>query len=109
MTANNANDRSYEIARTIFRQLAGSQRRLIAAVGAKDFVVLPDGIQFRIMRNAAKINHVSIRLHANDTYRLEFGTVRGVNYRQRELFTDVHVEQLRRLFETTTGLYLTIL
>ncbi len=103
-----AEDRQ-EIARTILNQLAGSQRRLIAAVGAKDFWILDNGITFRIMQNAGKVRQVRITLSADDTYCMEFGNIRGLDYKVRKSFEGLHADQLQPVFEQTTELYLTIL
>lgn len=51
-----------EVARTILNQLAGSQRHLTAAVDAKDFLALENGVAFRIMANAGKVRQVRITL-----------------------------------------------
>lgn len=107
MTAT-AEDRQ-EIARAILNQLAGSQQRLIAAVGAKDFWILDNGITFRIMRNAGKVREVRIILSSDDTYCMEFGNIRGMEWKVRNSFEGLHAEQLKPVFEQTTELYLTIL
>ncbi|WP_255799814.1 hypothetical protein [Mycobacteroides abscessus] len=105
----------YDIAATILMQLApGSTngelaaRQLNKTIGAHSFLILGDGVSFQIMRNPAKLTHVSFTLTPADTYRVRFGTLKGVDYTDRKVFDDVHVEQLREIFETTTGLFLTI-
>lgn len=105
-----------EIAETILMQLAGGQcgtgnaaaARLKATVGAKEFLILPDGVSFQLMKNPARITHVSIRLTANDTYTVKFGRLRGLDYKDRSIHEGVHCDQLRSIFETNTELYLTI-
>ncbi|WP_255786110.1 hypothetical protein [Mycobacteroides abscessus] len=105
----------YDIAATILMQLAPGATsgnlaalRLNKTVGARGFLILGDGVSFQIMRNPAKLTHVSITLTPADTYRVRFGTLKGVDYNDRKVFDDVHVEQLRETFESTTGLFLTI-
>lgn len=107
-TAYTAEERQ-QIARTILNQLAGSQRRLIAAVAAKDFLVLENGIAFRIMANAGKVRQVRILLSGDDTYSMEFGNVRGLEFKVRKSYEGLHSDQLQPVFEQTTELYLTIL
>lgn len=98
-----------QIARTILDQLAGSQQRLRAAVDAKDFVVLESGVAFRIMANAGKVREVRITLAGDDTYSMEFGNIRGLEFKVRKTFEGLHADQLQPVFEQTTELYLTIL
>ncbi|MFI9507220.1 hypothetical protein [Nocardia sp. NPDC052566] len=95
-------------ARTILEQLAGSQRRLIAMVGARDFLVLENGVAFRIMANAAKARNVRITLSGDDTYCMEFGNIRGLEFKVRRSFEGLYFDQLREIFEQTTELYLSL-
>ncbi|MEV0247938.1 hypothetical protein AB0H76_15200 [Nocardia sp. NPDC050712] len=109
MTTTYTTDERQVIARTIIEQLAGSQRRLVAVVAAKDFLVLENGVAFTIMANAGKVRTVRILLADDDTYSMEFGNIRGFEFKVRKSFEGLHVDQLRGVFEQTTELYLTIL
>ena len=43
-----------------------------------------------------------------DTYSLEFGKIHGMNYRVIETLSGVYAEDLKRIFEAETGLYLSL-
>jgi hypothetical protein len=97
-----------EVAQTILKQMGGTGK-LAAMVGAKDFIAYPNGVAFKFMDpGAGKPNYVKIVLNASDTYDLEFGRLRGMNYKVIKTADDVYVESLRSLFERTTGLYLSL-
>ena len=85
----------------LIKQLGGS--RFIAMTGAKDFVVGPKGVTFKIGKNSKSISHVRIDLE-NDLYNVEFLLVRGTNIRVKSNFKHVYFDQLRDLFEKETGL-----
>ena len=85
----------------LIKQLGGS--RFIAMTGAKDFVVGPKGVTFKIGKNSKSISHVRIDLES-DLYNVEFLLVRGTNIRVKSYFKHVYFDQLRDLFEKETGL-----
>jgi len=99
-----------EQADTIIAQLGG-YRRLAMMTGAKNFVYGGTDndeayIQFRIGRNAKRINLVKITLNADDTYAMEFmwATVNAITVKAE--FSGVYNDTLKKIFESTTGLYL---
>ena len=99
---------SKEVANTILQQLGG--RRLIAMTGAKDFITHNDqcgGLSFRIPQmTGIKVNYVKVILNGMDLYDVEFGRIRGNNYKVLSSFTDIYAEDLIELVEKETGLFL---
>lgn len=97
-----------EVAQTILKQMGGTGK-LAAMIGAKDFIAHPNGVAFKFMDpGAGKPNYVKIILNARDTYDVEFGRLRGMNYKVIKSFEDIYNDSLRSLFERTTGLYLSL-
>ena len=95
-----------EIANTILKQMGGTGR-LNAMTGAKDFVAIDNGVQFKIGRNSKSINTIVIRLNGRDLYDVEFGRVRKYEYKVVNKYDDVYNDMLKDLFEENTGMYLT--
>jgi hypothetical protein len=99
-----------QIANTILQQLGGAGRLKMMA-GCKDFVAIDAGVQFGIGKNAAGINKAIIKLRADDTYDVEFGTARMVKFEYRYTVKDktegAYADMLKSLFERATGMYLT--
>ena len=98
-----------EIAQTIISQLGGG--KLVAMTGAKNFVAIENGVQFKIGRNAKSINTVIVRLNSMDTYDIEYGRVakkKGVpTYTVKTTELNIYNDMLKESFESNTGMYLT--
>ena len=97
---------SMAIAETILRQMGGTGR-LSVMVGAYQFVALEDGVKFRF-KGSKKANLVMVKLTARDTYDVEFFKMAKFDYKQIAVVEDVYADQLRRVFEQMTGLYLSL-
>ena len=97
-------------AETILNQLGGT-RRLAMMTGAKSFSFGSDNgntyVQFRVGRNAKKINLVKITLNGSDTYTTEFmwATTKAITVKSE--FAGVYNDMLQEIFESSTGMYLT--
>jgi hypothetical protein len=92
-------------AQTILQQLGGNS--FVAMTGARHLCARPDGLVFKLPSNFAKdgINAVKITLdYAVDLYNVEFGRLRGVNYKEKSIHLGVYAEQLAPLFSEETGL-----
>ncbi len=90
----------------ILNQLGGTSR-LIAMLGAYNFIRsdADQYVAFKIKaKSPAKINYIRINLNSMDTYDIEFGYIRGLNYTVRENLSNVYAEDLIRLCEETTQL-----
>lgn len=98
------------IATTILEQLGGAGR-LVAMMGARNFLDLGDGLQFKLGRGAAnKATHLTITLTADDLYTVRFQRVakRGLEISEKGTTEGVYADQIRGLIERETGMYLSI-
>ena len=97
------------VASTIVQQLGHSTGRMSAMIGAHTFTAGAYTLTFKFKARAKNgANCCKITLDASDTYHVEFLSLRGVSVRTKGDFTDVYAENLKRLFETETGLYLSL-
>ena len=96
------------IAKTILQQMGGTGR-ICAMTGAKRFVDHGDGVSFRFPNKAAgRPNHVKITLNGSDLYDVRFIRIRGTNFKTTQELSGVYCDMLKELFETQTGLYLSL-
>jgi hypothetical protein len=100
--------RNQEIAQTILSQIGG-QRRLVLMTGAKQFVAIESGLQFKIGGGAKDgINCVRVTLTPMDEYNVEFLRVRGMTCKTVAKHEGAHAEDLAPLFSKQTGFTLAI-
>jgi hypothetical protein len=96
------------VAKTIIQQMGG-QGRLVAMLGAYNFVGSENSVAFRFKCRAHNgANGLYIRLDPSDTYTVEFISCRGMSRKVKGSFQDIYAEDLRSLFEGQTGLYLSL-
>ncbi len=94
-----------EVGKTILQQLGGA--RIAIFLGVKHFVGVPNGLQFRwTARGKESIQAVRVTLEPSDTYKVEFFGRYVADTTPKKIFSDVYAEDLMRIFEQTTGLYL---
>lgn len=98
---------SHEVATEILKQLGG-MNKLIAMIGAKNFVSDKNSIQFQLARQANKINIIKIQLESDDTYTLKFYKVKGFNTDLIKQIDRIMVDRLKPLIEKETGLRLAL-
>tara|TARA_R110002167_G_scaffold251860_1_gene458126 strand:+ start:53 stop:364 length:312 start_codon:yes stop_codon:yes gene_type:complete len=93
-----------EIAQTIKDQLGG--RIFSVMTGAKNFIALNGGgLSFKVGRNCKGVNRVSVLYDtASDLYGVEFGRLRGSQYKVLTKIDGVYCDQLQSVFTTHTGL-----
>lgn len=94
-----------QAANIILNQLGGN--KFIAMTGAKDLVNLSGkGLQFKLPARFAKdgINCVRITLNDSDRYDIEYGKVRGLDYKVLNESSDIYADALRANFKEVTGL-----
>ena len=101
----------------ILRQLGG---RLVSMVGANTFISYKaegdgnygegrGGVSFKFPNKGRGVpNYMKIILNENDLYDITFGRTRGMSFKVIKEFDNVQASQLKRLFEKTTGLYLSM-
>ncbi len=94
------------VADTILKQMGGTGR-ITAMTGAHSFVAMEGGVKFKF-RGSTKANLVTVRLTPRDTYTVEFFKARGIAASPIAIVEDVYADQLRRVFEQFTGLYLSL-
>jgi len=85
--------------------------RLSAMVGGKNFVKSDEEnfVAFKFSAKAKnKSNYCKITLNAMDTYDVEFGYIRGMNYTVRSVTEGLYDDMLKDHFETETSLYLSL-
>lgn len=97
--------RNQEIAKTILSQMGGN--RFIVMTGAKYFVAIENGLQFKLpARFAIKgINCIQIILAPSDTYTMKFLKISGVNTKEVEEIEGLFFDQIQSTFTEQTGLY----
>lgn len=105
---------NYEMATTTLNQLTNSINggaRLSVMIGAKNFIRDEENytIGFRFAAKARnKANYCRIKLNSMDLYDVEFISIRGVNVKTISTHNDLYADMLKSLFETETGLYLSL-
>ena len=55
-----------------------------------------------------KANYCRIKLNGSDLYDVEFIRIRGVNFKTVSTHNDLYADMLKSVFETETGLYLSL-
>jgi len=102
-----------EIANTIIRQMGGGGK-LKAMTGAKDMLALESGVQFKFMLSKTA-NKVIIDYTPDDLYNMTFYKVGRLNKKTWDIpakeiakFEGIYNDQLKPIFEETTGLYLSL-
>lgn len=89
------------VGQTILNQLGAN--KFTAMTGAKRFVWLSNGVQFDIPV-ANKINRVTVRLTPTDEYDVEFGYMRGMDYKVVKKVDGIQAAELQNTFTNATGL-----
>jgi len=92
-------------ANTLLQQLGGN--KFIAMTGAKDLMVdkKSKSLHMKIGRNSKGINHVKITYMPDDTYTMDFGRIRKMDYKVIRSIKNVYAEALQDVFTEVTGMY----
>lgn len=104
-------NRNVQIANEIIRQMGGTGR-IAAMTGAKNFVAIENGVQFKIGKNSKSINTVKITLNAMDLYDVEYSRVAKKRGSYEYVNTvkasedGIYNDMLKESFERNTGMYL---
>ena len=88
---------------TIIQQLGGIGR-LKAMIAAYNFVSLENGLMFMFKGNR-KMNKIIIELN-NDLYDITIGKVKGCDFIEKASLKGIYAEDMIRIIEQETGLYL---
>jgi hypothetical protein len=96
------------VANTILSQMGGTGR-LSAMIGANGYIGSEDSVAFRFKARAKNgANGFRVVLDPSDTYTVEFISVRGSSRKVKDTLSEVYAEDLKRIFEDKTGLYLSL-
>ena len=91
---------------TILSQMGG-MGRLVMMIGAKQFACDEKSVKFRFAaRSVDGSNGVKVTLDPSDTYTVEFFSARGTSYKVKKELSGVYADDLVRIFEGQTKLYL---
>lgn len=94
------------VATTILGQMGGAAR-VSAMLGVTDFVYSDNALTIKYKAgDSRKGNLVRVTLDASDTYTVEFGYQRAAKYRTIKTVSYVYADNLVRVFQSATGLYL---
>jgi len=96
------------ISKTIISQMGGFGK-LKTMISASLFLTLESGVRFKFC-GSRKFNKVEICLSENDTYTMKIYHVSPSTMKEKNVveFKNVYCDQLKNIFEQTTGLYLSI-
>ncbi len=94
-----------QVANTIKKQLG---HKAAVMMGAKNFVGGDNYLSFRIGRNAKGINYIKITLTSMDLYDIEFGSIRGMNYKVKYEAKGIYADMMHDVIEQNTGMYLSL-
>ena len=90
---------------TLLQQLGGN--KFIVMTGAKNLMVDKEekSLHMRIGKNSKGINHLKITYMPDDTYTMDFGRIRKLDYKVVRSVTNVYAEALQDVFTEVTGMY----
>ena len=94
---------NFGIAGVVYSQIKTMSPWAMAAWGAKELVVLKDGIQFKSSGMVKNKGIIQIKLNGSDLYNVTFGKVRKFKYKEIKKVTDVFVEDLIDTIDEMVG------
>ena len=94
---------NFGIAGVVYSQIKTMSPWAMAAWGAKELVVLKDGIQFKSSGMVKNKGIIQIKLNGSDLYNVTFGKVRKFKYKEIKKVTDVFVEDLIDVIDEMVG------
>ena len=93
-----------EISKTIYNQIGNQAFKMM---GAKNIGYDKDSLSWKVGRNSKGITHIKVVLNLMDLYEITFFKIRGTS-RKENLIDNVYADQLHKIIETNTGLYLSL-
>ena len=94
---------NFGIAGVVYSQIKTMSPWAMAAWGAKELVVLKDGIQFKSSGMVKNKGIIQIKLNGSDLYNVTFGKVRKFKYKELKKVTDIFVEDLIDVIDEMVG------
>lgn len=97
-------EKTMAVATTIRNQVGAVA---LAMMGACNMLGGEDSLQFKIKGSPKGVNHVVIKLAADDTYTVQFWNIRGRGHGMKMLeeVEQVYADSLRATLAAHTGLY----
>lgn len=93
-----------KVAETILSQLRTLNKWALGSWAAREFVVIDNGLQFRVRGNKIKVGgRVQITLNSRDLYDIKLLMVRGVNVTTKAEVADVFVDSLVDALDSIIG------
>jgi hypothetical protein len=86
----------------------GGSGRLSAMIGAKNFSSDKEGTLSFKFSMFKKANYVSFKVNGKDLYDVTFSKLSKYELKEVKVFNDLYFDQLKKIFEEYTGLYLTL-
>lgn len=88
----------------------GGKNKLVAMIGAKDFVHSKKGLTFKLPKPANKINMITIELNGKDTYDITLANfvLSKAKYTVIHKDEDIQAEWIKSVIEMKTGLKLSL-
>lgn len=94
---------NFGIAGVVYSQIKTMSPWAMAAWGAKELVVLKDGIQFKSSGMVKNKGIIQVKLNGSDLYNVTFGKVRKFKYKELKKVTDVFAEDLIGVIDEMVG------
>ena len=94
---------NFGIAGVVYSQIKTMSPWAMAAWGAKELVVLKDGIQFKSSGMVKNKGIIQVKLNGSDLYNVTFGKVRKFKYKEIKKVTDVFAEDLIDVIDEMVG------
>ena len=94
---------NFGIAGVVYSQIKTMSPWAMAAWGAKELVVLKDGIQFKSSGMVKNKGIIQVKLNGSDLYNVTFGKVRKFKYKEIKKVTEVFVEDLIGVIDEMVG------
>lgn len=91
------------VANNIRDQIRAADIRALFAWGAKSFVGTDNSLRFKTSGLVKWKGLVTITLNGRDLYDVEFGKIRGVDYKVTKTVEDVFVEDLVKIIDAQVG------
>lgn len=95
------NATTLDVAKIIANQIG---HKALYMIGAKSLAGGSNYLQFRIMRNASKINLVKIELTSDDLYNITYYSVRGIDFKVVTVDEGYYADMLTASIRNATGL-----
>jgi hypothetical protein len=96
-----------ELANTILRQMGTTQGKLRMMIGAKDFLLVENGLAFKFPRSNG-VNYIKITLNGKDLYDIEYGYITAKGYKVKSTSEDMYFDMLKNDIEQTIQKYLSL-